>query len=153
MMPDLSAKVGSEVGLSRWFAVDQARISAFADITEDHQFLHVDPERAAETQFGGTIAHGFLTLSLLSAMADAALPNLEGQQASINYGFDRIRFVSPVPEGSQVRGRFTLAAAQNVTRDVLSLTHDVTVEIEGSEKPALVARWISRHYFKEGQQS
>lgn len=154
MIPDLSAQIGREVGLSRWFTVDQTRISAFADVTEDHQFLHVDPDRAAQTPFGGTIAHGFLSLSLLSAMSYDALPPLAGRTASVNYGFDRLRFVSPVRAGSRVRGRFALLETDIPTPDALNLTHKVSVEIEGSDKPALVAHWITRHYFDvktEGQ--
>ena len=104
---ELAAMVGRDF-VSRWLTVDQARIDAFAKITEDEQFIHVDPERAAETAFGGTVAHGFLTLSLLSAMAYSALPRIEGAAHGVNYGFDRVRFVRPVPSGSRVRGHFTL---------------------------------------------
>lgn len=147
MIPDLSEQIGREVAVTRWFTVDQPRISAFADVTEDHQFLHVDPDRAAQTPFGGTVAHGFLTLSLLSAMSYDALPPLNGRTASVNYGFDRLRFVSPVRAGSRVRGRFALLETDTPAPDTLSLTHDVTVEVEGADKPALVARWITRHYF------
>lgn len=146
MAPDLTSELGRE-SFSRWLTVDQTRIDGFADVTEDHQFLHVDPARAAQTPFGGTIAHGFLTLSLLSAMGYEAFPDLPGQTASVNYGLDRIRFVAPVPSGARIRGRFALAEVDQIAPDTLSLTHDVAVEIEGSDKPALVARWISRHYF------
>lgn len=146
MAQDLTSELGRE-SFSRWLTVDQTRIDGFADVTEDHQFLHVDPARAAQTPFGGTIAHGFLTLSLLSAMGYEAFPDLPGQTASVNYGLDRIRFVAPVPSGARIRGRFALAEVDQIAPDTLSLTHDVAVEIEGSDKPALVARWISRHYF------
>lgn len=149
MTPDLSADIGSERGVSRWFDVDQTRIDQFADVTEDHQFIHTDPVRAADTAFGGTVAHGFLTLSLLSAMAYDALPAMAGQTASINYGIDRLRFVSPVHQGSRVRGRFVLFSAKQVAPDDLRLTHDVTAEIDGQERPALVARWITRHRFEQ----
>ncbi len=104
---ELAAMVGRDF-VSHWLTVDQARIDAFAKVTEDEQFIHVDPERAAETAFGGTVAHGFLTLSLLSAMAYSALPRIEGAAHGVNYGFDRVRFVRPVPSGSRVRGHFTL---------------------------------------------
>ena len=118
--------------VSRWLTVDQARIDAFAKITEDEQFIHVDPERAAETAFGGTVAHGFLTLSLLSAMAYSALPRIEGAAHGVNYGFDRVRFVRPVPSGSRVRGHFTLRAVTPRSAREWQLTYDVSVEIEGA---------------------
>ncbi|WEK57849.1 MAG: MaoC family dehydratase [Candidatus Brevundimonas phytovorans] len=143
---DLQSLVGQEVGLSRWITIDQARIDAFAKITEDEQFIHVDPERARATPFGGTIAHGFLTLSLASAMAEAVAP-LDGVVMGVNYGFDKLRFLAPVPAGSRVRGRFILMSAENkgvqdgVTRWLLK--HALTVEIEGGDKPALMAEWLS----------
>ncbi|MEW6642743.1 MAG: MaoC family dehydratase [Pseudomonadota bacterium] len=140
--------VGTEVGVSAWHLVDQARIDAFAQVTEDHQFIHVDPARAArETPFGGTIAHGFLSLSLMSVFAYEVLPSIEGTRMSVNYGFDKLRFVSPVRAGSRVRGRFTLAEATlRAPNELLSRTH-VTVEIEGGEKPALVADWLGLLFF------
>ena len=138
----LAALVGRSF-VSRWLVVDQERIDAFAKVTEDEQFIHVDPERAAGTQFGGTVAHGFLTLSLLSTLAYGALPRIEGSVHGINYGFDRVRFVHPVRSGSRVRGRFTLvSAAQRSEREWL-LTYDVSVEIEGARKPALAATWLT----------
>ncbi|MGB0498819.1 MAG: MaoC family dehydratase [Rubricella sp.] len=137
-------KPGEEIGLSRWFTIDQPRIDAFARVTEDEQFVHVDAVRAAEGPFGGTVAHGFLTLSMLSAMAYDALPDVAGSVASVNYGFDRIRFLSPVPSGARLRGRFTLEETREaaVYRDLILA---VTVEIEGADRPALAARWIIRH--------
>ncbi|WP_296175337.1 MaoC family dehydratase [uncultured Brevundimonas sp.] len=144
---DLPSLVGQEVGLSRWITVDQARIDAFARITEDEQFIHVDPERAAATPFGGTIAHGFLTLSLASAMSYDAVAPLDGMVMGVNYGFDKLRFLAPVPAGSKVRGRFKLLSAEDkgaqdgVTRWLLK--HELTVEIEGADKPALIAEWLS----------
>ena len=105
---DLRALVGKQIGLSDWITVDQARIDAFAAVTEDHQFIHVDPARAAQTPFGGTIAHGFLTLSLLSAMHYNAIPDIAGTLHAVNYGFERIRFLSPVRSGVRIRGRFVL---------------------------------------------
>lgn len=140
--------VGTEVGVSRWFVLDQARIDAFAAVCEDGQFIHTDPARAARTPFGGTVAHGFLTLSLLSAMAYDAQPPTPGMAMSVNYGFDRVRFVSPVPSGSRVRGRFTLAAADRTGAEI-TLRWAATVEIEGHDKPALVADWITRRYLAD----
>ena len=110
---ELQGLIGQEVGLSRWFELDQGRIDAFARITEDEQYIHVDPERAAATPFGGTIAHGFLTLSLLSAMTYDAVPPLEGVLMGVNYGFDKLRFLAPVMSGSRVRGRFKLLSADD----------------------------------------
>jgi acyl dehydratase len=140
--------VGQEVGVSAWHLVDQNRIDAYADVIEDHQFIHVDPERAKkETAFGTTIAHGFLTMSLLSIMSYEVMPVIEGTTMGVNYGFDRLRFISPVRSGSRVRGRFTLAEAQLRKPKELQSRTKVTVEIEGEEKPALVADWIGLIYF------
>jgi acyl dehydratase len=140
--------VGAEVGVSSWHLVDQKRIDAFADVTEDHQFIHVDPERAVrETPFGSTVAHGFLTVSLLSVFSYEALPKLVGAIRGVNYGFDRLRFISPVRAGSRLRGRFTLMEAKLRGADVLESRTSVTVEIEGATKPALVADWIGLIYF------
>ena len=143
---DLQALIGTEVGVSKWIEIDQKRIDAFADATEDWQFIHVNPEAAAQTPFGGTIAHGFLTLSLMSAMTYDAVPPLDGVVMGVNYGFDKLRFLSPVRSGSRVRGRFKLlsaedkGAADGVTRWLIK--HEVTVEIEGVAKPALIAEWL-----------
>jgi acyl dehydratase len=144
---DMAARVGREIGVSRWFTIDQAMIDGFADITHDHQFIHVDPAAAAQTPFGGTIAHGFLTLSLLSAMVYDAIPAMEGVTMGVNYGFDRVRFVSPVKVGARVRGRFTLAAFDDLPPDAVQTTLDATVDIDGAERSALVARWLGRRYF------
>jgi len=140
--------VGQEVGVSSWHVVDQKRIDVYADVIEDHQFIHVDPARArTETAFGTTIAHGFLTMSLMSIMSYEVMPVIEGTTMGVNYGFDKLRFISPVRSGSRVRGRFTLAEAKlRKPKELQSLTH-VTVEIEGEEKPALVADWIGLIYF------
>jgi acyl dehydratase len=140
--------IGQEVGVSSWHVVDQKRIDAFAEVTADHQFIHVDPVRAArETPFGATIAHGFLSLSLLSAFAYEVLPAIEGTAMSVNYGFDKLRFVSPVRSGSRVRGRFTLVdATPRSPKELLSRTN-VIVEIEGEAKPALVADWLGLLFF------
>jgi len=139
---DLQSLIGQEVGVSRWIEVDQARIDAFARITEDEQFIHVDPERAKATPFGGTIAHGFLTLSLASAMSYDAVAPLEGVVMGVNYGFDKLRFLAPVPAGSKVRGRFKLLSADDKGGGRWLLKHELTVEIEGAEKPALIAEWL-----------
>ena len=139
---ELAALVGRSF-VSRWLVVDQERIDAFAKVTEDEQFIHVDPERAAGTQFGGTVAHGFLTLSLLSTLAYDVLPRIEGAAHGINYGFDRVRFVHAVRSGSRVRGHFTLLAATARSKGEWQLTYDVSVEIEGAQKPALAATWLT----------
>jgi len=140
--------VGHEVGVSSWHLVDQSRIDGFADVIEDHQFIHIDPERARrETAFGATVAHGFLTMSLLSIMSYEVMPVVEGTTMGVNYGFDKLRFISPVRAGSRVRGRFALAEAKlRKPKELFSRTN-VTVEIEGEEKPALVADWIGLIYF------
>ena len=140
--------VGTEVGVSSWHLVDQDRIDSFADVIEDHQFIHIDPERAKrETAFGTTVAHGFLTMSLLSIMSYEVMPVIEGTTMGVNYGFDKLRFISPVRSGSRVRGRFTLAEARlRKPTELLSRTN-VAVEIEGEDKPALVADWIGLIYF------
>jgi acyl dehydratase len=140
--------VGTEVGVSAWHLVDQKRIDAFADVTEDHQFIHVDPDRAArETPYGSTVAHGFLTVSMLSVFSYEALPKIAGAVRGVNYGFDRLRFISPVRAGSRLRGRFTLVEAKLRGADVLESRTNVVVEIEGSVRPALVADWIGLIYF------
>ena len=139
---DIIAAVGSEVGVSDWIPVDQARIDAFAEVTEDPQFIHIDPVAAAKTPFGGTVAHGFLTLSLLSRMAADAMPRPEGVRMGVNYGFERVRFMAPVRSGRRVRGRFQLERFEEKRPGQWQFVHKVTVEIEGEEKPALVADWI-----------
>lgn len=139
---ELQGLIGREVGVSRWFEVTQARIDAFADCTEDRQFIHVDPERARATPFGGTIAHGFLTLSLASAMSYDAVAPLEGVAMGVNYGFDKLRFLAPVPAGSRVRGRFRLLSAEDKGGGRWLLKHELTIEIEGGDKPALIAEWL-----------
>ena len=143
---ELEALLGKEVGLSRWFVMDQERINLFADVTEDQQFIHVDVDKAKATPFEGTIAHGFLTLSMLSAMVEDAVPLVAGLIHSVNYGFDRIRFVLPVSAGERIRGRFELIKI-DVSAGEITQTLKVTVEIEGKDKPALVAEWITRDYF------
>src|SRR5206468_9263756 len=130
------AMVGTEVGVSSWHVVDQKRIDAYADVIEDHQFIHIDPERAArETPFGNTIAHGFLTMSLMSIMSYEVMPVIEGTAMGVNYGFDKLRFLSPVRAGSRVRGRFTLMEAKLRKPKELQSRTNVTVEIEGEDRP------------------
>jgi acyl dehydratase len=137
--------VGLELGVSSWHLIDQSRIKAFADVIEDHQFIHVDPERAKQTPFGTTVAHGFLTMSLLSTMSYEVMPIIEGTTMGVNYGFDKLRFLSPVRAGSRIRGRFTLAEARLRKQRELQSRTNVTVEIEGEEKP--VADWVGLIYF------
>ena len=139
---ELQGLIGQEVGLSKWFDVTQARIDAFADCTEDHQFIHVDPEAAKATPVGGTIAHGFLTLSLASAMSYDAVAPLDGVVMGVNYGFDKLRFLAPVPAGSRIRGRFKLLSADDRGDGRWLLKHELTVEVEGGDKPALIAEWL-----------
>jgi acyl dehydratase len=141
-LDEIHARVGSEVGVSSWLTMGQGRIEAFADATEDRQFIHVDPEAAALTPFGGTIAHGFLTLSLLSRMAAEAMLIPEGVRMAVNYGLDRVRFLSPVKSGRRVRGRFTLDSIEEKAPGQWLLRHIVTVEIQGEDKPALTAVWL-----------
>ncbi len=142
------AMVGKEIGVSPWHLIDQKRIDAFAETTEDHQFIHVDPERAArETPFGTTIAHGFLTLSMLSVFNYEVIPRIAGAAMGVNYGFDKLRFISPVRAGSRIRGRFTLTEAKMRAANELFSRTSVSVEIEGEDKPALAADWIGLVYF------
>ena len=143
-LDEIRSRLGSEVGVSSWLAIDQARIDEFADATDDDQFIHVDPEAAAKTQFGGTIAHGFLTLSLLSPLMRSAL-SVGGLRMTINYGLNRVRFVSPVPAGSRVRARVMLGALSDLD-DAVQATWNVTVEREGQDRPVLVAEWLARYY-------
>ncbi len=140
---EIRDRVGKEVGVSSWLLVDQARIDAFADATEDRQFIHTDPEAAKQTPFGGTIAHGFLSLSLLSRMGAEAMLVPQGLTMAVNYGLDRVRFLAPVRSGSRVRGRFTLDSAEEKAPGQWLLRHAVTVEIENEDKPALTAVWLA----------
>ena len=142
------ALVGKEIGISSWHLIDQPRIDTYADVIEDHQFIHVDPERAKkETAFGTTIAHGFLTMSLLSIMSYEVMPAVAGATMGVNYGFDKLRFISPVRSGKRVRGRFVLAEAKLRKPNELQTRTNVTVEIEDEDKPALVAEWLGLTYF------
>jgi acyl dehydratase len=144
-LTDLRSHVGSEVALSEWFEVTQDRINQFAEATEDRQWIHIDPERAArESPFKKTIAHGFLTLSLLSELMKLAI-SVGGVRMGINYGLNRVRFVSPVPAGARIRGRFVLTALEPIDGGVQALWN-VTVERDGSEKPCCAAEWLVRYY-------
>src|SRR4051794_22260221 len=141
-LDEIRSHVGQEVGVSSWLTMDQDRIEAFADTTEDRQFIHVDPQLAANTPFGGTIAHGFLTLSLLSRMGAEAMLLPDGLKMAVNYGLDRVRFLAPVKSGKRVRGRFVLDSVDEKAPGQILLRHTVTVEIEGEDKPALTAVWL-----------
>jgi acyl dehydratase len=143
-LQDLVAKIGEVIGTSAWFAMDQDRINHFADTTEDHQFIHVDPEAAKATPFGGTIAHGFLTLSMLAPMMEAL--DKPQVQMSVNYGFNKVRFLSPVKSGKRIRGHFTLKELVEKRPGQWQQTLEVSVEIEGEAKPALLAEWIIMHF-------
>lgn len=145
-MAEYQAQVGTEVGVSDWVLVDQARIDAFADCTGDHQFIHVDPVRAAATPFGTTIAHGYLTLSLIPMMTYAAVPGIAGAKMGVNYGMNKLRFMAPVKSGKRVRGRFTLVAVDARPDGSYQSTVSITVEIEGETKPALVGESLSLVY-------
>jgi acyl dehydratase len=140
---ELQSLIGTEIGTSEWLEIDQGRIDTFAEVTEDRQFIHVNKELAEKTPFGGTIAHGFLTLSLLSHFSEASGLVIEGVKMGINYGFEKIRFLAPVPNGSRVRGRFFLKSVVEKKEGNFLITYQVTVDIEGSEKPALVADWLT----------
>ena len=144
-LADLQKQIGREVAVSDWLEVTQARINQFAEATEDRQWIHTDPERAArESPFKSTIAHGFLTLSLLSKLALGTM-SVGGVRMGINYGLNRVRFVAPVPAGARIRGRFTLAALEEINGGAQAVWQ-VTVECEGSDKPCCVAEWLVRYY-------
>jgi acyl dehydratase len=142
-LTEIKSRIGDEVGVSTWIEVDQARIDAFADATEDGQFIHVDPEAAAQTPFGGTIAHGFLSLSLLSRMGAEAMLVPDCMKMAVNYGLERVRFLAPVRSRKRVRGRFTLDSVEEKVPGQILLKHQVTVEIEDEDKPALSATWLT----------
>ena len=133
--------IGKDLAPSAWLPIEQERVNQFADATSDHQFIHIDPAAAAKTPFGGTIAHGFLTLSLLSPLCAQFMVPLEGMVMAINYGFDRIRFVTPVKTGSRIRARSKLVEVSLRQGRVVTKGR-VTVEIEGEDKPALIADWL-----------
>jgi acyl dehydratase len=141
---DLEAAVGRALGASEWLQVTQERVNLFADATDDHQWIHVDPQRAAAGPFGGTIAHGFLTLSLLSRLVETAFA-VDHTRMGVNYGLNRVRFPAPVPAGARLRAHFTLLAWEPVDGGAQMVT-GVTVECEGQPKPVCVAEWVTRRY-------
>jgi acyl dehydratase len=142
----LENRVGEEVAVSPWIEITQERIDTFARAIDDFQWIHVDRERAKKSPFGGTIAHGFLTLSLLSHLSERTFAYSD-RKMGVNYGLNRVRFTSPVPSGSRVRARFTLAKYEKIEGSGVQVTWNTVVEIEGTDKPALVAEWIGRHYY------
>ena len=144
---DMQTKVGETIGTSEWILVDQDMINKFADATGDHQFIHIDVEKAKMTPFGGTIAHGFLTLSLLPVMmAKSDVPHIDGVKMGVNYGGNKVRFLAPVRSGKQVRGHFKLLELDEKRPGQWQQTIELSVEIEGEEKPALLAEWITQFF-------
>lgn len=147
-LAELEGQIGQEIGVSDWITVDQAMIDQFAVTTQDEQWIHIDPERAAkETPFGGSIAHGFLTLSLSSQFAYQVLGETPGQVMGVNYGLNKLRFLTPVRAGARVRGRFVLKSVSKRRPNELLRENTLTVEIEGSESPALIADWLGLTIF------
>jgi acyl dehydratase len=142
---ELKSLVGQEIGTSSWVTIEQERIDKFAEATGDHQWIHVDPERAKDGPFGSTIAHGFLTLSLIPALAWEVY-TIEGARLSVNYGLNKLRFITPVTVGSRVRAHLTLSGVDDVPGDALQVTTTVTIELEGAPKPAAVAETLTRIY-------
>ena len=146
---ELKGLIGQEIGVSDWLEITQERVNQFADATGDHQYIHVDPERAKTTFFGGTIAHGYLTLSLipyLSSMRQGVKINLGGKMG-VNYGLNKVRFTSPVPVGKRIRSRTTLVAVEEIGDHAIQMTNQVIIEVEGSDKPACIAETLGRTYF------
>ncbi len=144
---ELKALTGQAIGTSDWLTVSQEMIDKFADATGDHQFIHVDPEAAAKTPFGTTIAHGFLSLSLMPALtAKADLPRMDGIKMGVNYGGNKTRFLSPVKSGKRVRGHFKLLEIEEKRPGQYQQTIEYTLEIEGEDKPALIAEWVSQFF-------
>jgi len=142
----LEQRVGEEVAISPWIEITQERIDTFAKAIDDFQWIHVDRARATSSPYGGTIAHGFLTLSLLSHLSEQTFAYSD-RKMGVNYGLNRVRFTSPVPSGARVRARFTLAKYEKIEGNGVQVTWNTVVEIEGKDKPALVAEWIGRHYY------
>ena len=145
-MRELESKVGQEVGVSPWLQVTQERIDLFAKAIDDPQWIHVDPERAKQSPYGTTIAHGFLTLSLLSHLAESTF-RYSDRRMGVNYGLNRVRFTAPLPSGSKVRARFKLLKFEKIDGNGVQVTWNVTLEREGGDKPVLVAEWLGRHYY------
>jgi acyl dehydratase len=150
-LADFMASAGVDLGVSGWVRVDQDMIDAFAQLTGDLQFIHIDPVRAAaEGPFGGAVAHGFLTMSLLPRMVVEVIRPVEGIAAKVNYGFDRVRFLSPVPSGARIRARVRRESVEEKKPGRLSILHTITAEIEGQDRPALSAEWLSLWTLAEG---
>lgn len=145
-LADVQIYLGKEVSVSDWIKITQSQVNSFAEITGDHQFIHVDVQKAKRSPFGGTIAHGFYTLSLIGGMAETHLLVLEGVKMGLNYGAESVRFLSPVRVGSRVRARFTLSAHEERSAGAHLLTYEVVIDIEGEDKPALSARWLTLQY-------
>jgi acyl dehydratase len=148
-LAEIRSRIGEEVGISGWLTLDQQRIDEFAAATEDRQFIHVDPDAAARTPFRGTVAHGFLSLSMLSRMAADAMLVPDSIKMAVNYGLDRVRFIAPVRSGKRIRGRFRLDSVEEKAAGQYLMRHTVTVEIEGEEKPALTAEWLGLIFVQE----
>ncbi|HEY8067459.1 MAG TPA: MaoC family dehydratase [Burkholderiales bacterium] len=142
---ELESRIGEEVGVSPWVEILQERIDLFARATEDFQWIHVDQERAKQSPFGGTIAHGFLTLSMLPKLSESTF-EFSDRKMGVNYGLNKVRFTAPVPAGAKIRGRFTLAKYEKLDGGV-QVTWNVSIEREGGDKPVCVAESIGRHYF------
>ena len=145
-LDEFRALAGTEVGVSDWIEVPQEKINAFAEVTGDHQFIHVNPELAEQTPFGTTIAHGYLTLSLLSVMAYQAMPGIKGTRMGVNYGLNKVRFMAPVRVNSRLRALLHLQAFEKIAGDAWQLTWQVSVVCEGQEKPVCVAQYLVRRY-------
>ena len=144
---EVAEKVGQQIGTSDWVEMTQERINTFADATGDHQFIHIDEEKAKMTPFGGTIAHGFLTLSMIPYLsANSDLPKVDGVKMGVNYGGNKTRFISPVKSGKRIRGHWKLIDLTEKRPGQWQQTHEITIEIEGEEKPALIAEWISQFF-------
>ncbi|RIV75844.1 MaoC family dehydratase [Pelagerythrobacter aerophilus] len=142
---EIAEKVGQQIGTSEWVEMSQERIDKFADATGDHQFIHVDEEKAKLTPFGGTIAHGFLTLSMIPYLsAKSELPRPEGVKMGVNYGGNKTRFINPVRSGKRIRGHWKLLEMVEKRPGQWQQTHEITIEIEGEDKPALIAEWITQ---------
>ncbi len=147
---DLKKLIGQEIGVSDWLEITQERVNQFADATGDHQYIHVDPERAKQTFFGGTVAHGYLTLSLIPHLGSLRASGVKiqlGGRMGVNYGLNRVRFVSPVPVGKRIRMRTKLVAVEEIGDRAVQMTSEQTIEVEGADKPACVAETIGRTYF------
>ncbi|MFT3727168.1 MAG: MaoC family dehydratase [Terricaulis sp.] len=145
----IKAKIGSEIGLSDWFTIDQDKINRFADLTEDHQFIHVNPDMAAQTSFGGTIAHGFFVLSMIAKFGLSADFVMEGVYMALNYGFEKVRLIAPVKVDKRIRGRFVLKDMVERAPGQWLSTMTVTIEIEGENKPAIIADWLGLQYVRQ----